>query len=142
MLDFNCCGSMTAMPRRGWWLGYIDMTSLLSPIHKPHASVARGRPHPTEVDLADESASGGPPISYACSAWHDETLTLSYSMVTLSPCRRHRRWQGRAEEGEGAAEVGVMGIGEGGGRSGGLVVAAEAMGTEEAMQSGGGSVAQ
>ena len=41
MLDFNCCGSMTATPRRGWWLGYIDMASLLSPIHKPHASVAR-----------------------------------------------------------------------------------------------------
>jgi hypothetical protein len=32
-----------------------------------------------------------------------------------------------------------MGVGEGGGRSGGLVAAAEAMGTEEAMQSGGGS---
>lgn len=32
-----------------------------------------------------------------------------------------------------------MGIGEGGGRSGGVVAAAEAMGTEEAMQSGGGS---
>ncbi|BAT13326.1 serpin-Z2B-like [Oryza sativa Japonica Group] len=46
-----------------------------------------------EVDLADESASGEPPISYACSAWHDETLMLSYSsMVTLSPCCRHRWW--------------------------------------------------
>uniref|UniRef100_A0A0E0F3X2 Serpin domain-containing protein n=1 Tax=Oryza meridionalis TaxID=40149 RepID=A0A0E0F3X2_9ORYZ len=35
-----------------------------------------------EVDLADESASGGPPISYACNAWHDETLTLSVRKKT------------------------------------------------------------
>uniref|UniRef100_A0A0E0R627 Serpin domain-containing protein n=1 Tax=Oryza rufipogon TaxID=4529 RepID=A0A0E0R627_ORYRU len=51
-----------------------------------------------EVDLADESASGEPPISYACSAWHDETLMLSYSsMVTLSPCCRHRRVRKKTE---------------------------------------------
>uniref|UniRef100_A0A0E0F416 Serpin domain-containing protein n=1 Tax=Oryza meridionalis TaxID=40149 RepID=A0A0E0F416_9ORYZ len=29
-----------------------------------------------EVGLADESASGGPRVSYACGVWHDETLEL------------------------------------------------------------------
>uniref|UniRef100_A0A0E0ME61 Serpin domain-containing protein n=1 Tax=Oryza punctata TaxID=4537 RepID=A0A0E0ME61_ORYPU len=29
-----------------------------------------------EVGLADESASGGPRVAYACGVWHDETLAL------------------------------------------------------------------